>query len=242
MQDPFTLQGRTVLITGAAGGIGGATARICAGQGAGLVLCDLEPPEDLAAELRAAGGSARAVALDVRDRAATEELVGGLDRLDAVVANAGRCRWDDWMDPDWDEEFWTTIDVNLLSAIHLSRAALPKMSAAGGGSLVLVASVAGRMGGLRASPHYVAAKGGVVTLVKWLAKKAAGSGVRVNGVAPGATETGMTEGQSFDTAAIPLGRLAAPWEIAAPIAFLCADASSYMSGATLDANGGVFMT
>lgn len=241
MDEVFSLRGRSVLITGAAGGIGGATARLCAAQGATLVLTDLQAPEQLAAELRESGVAVRSEALDVRDRAATEALVGSCERLDAVVANAGRCRWDDWMDEDWDEEFWTTIDVNLFSAIHLARAALPRLVAQGGGSLVLVSSVSGRMGGLRASPHYVAAKGGVVTLVKWLARKAGASGVRVNGVAPGATRSAMTEGQSFDTQGIPMGRLAEPWEIAAPIAFLCSEASSYMSGATLDVNGGVFM-
>jgi NAD(P)-dependent dehydrogenase (short-subunit alcohol dehydrogenase family) len=241
VNDPFSLAGRTVLITGAAGAIGGATARLCARQGADLVLCDLAAPAELAAELRAGGRQARAVALDVRDRAATEALVAGCGRLDAVVANAGRCRWDDWLDDDWDEEFRTTIDVNLFAPIHLARAVLPRMIDAGGGSLVLVSSVAGRMGGLRASPHYVAAKGGVVTLVKWLAKKAGASGVRVNGVAPGATVSAMTAGQSFDVAAIPMGRLAEPREIAGPIAFLCSDAASYISGCNLDVNGGVFM-
>lgn len=241
MQDPFSLCGQRVLITGAAGGIGSATAHICHQQGAEVVLCDLEAPTGLAADLRADGGTAEAVALDVRDRAKTERLVQGLTRLDAVVANAGRCRWDDWADPDWDAEFRTTIDVNLLSAIHLTRAVLPRLRANGGGSVVLVASVAGRMGGLRASPHYVAAKGGVITLVKWLANKAAPSGVRVNGIAPGATDTAMTHDQTFDTEAIPLGRVGAPSEIAAPIAFLCSPASSYMCGTTLDVNGGVYM-
>lgn len=238
---PRALEGKTVLITGAAGGIGRATAEVCAEQGASLVLADRQAPRELAEQLLAGGAQARAIAFDVTDRAAAEAAVAGIDRLDALVANAGYCPWDDWNEAGWDEVFHRVIDINLLGLMHLTRAALAKMSAQGVGRMVLVSSVAARMGGLAASPHYVAAKGGTHAFVKWLARRAADSGVTVNSVAPGATETGMTQGQAFDANRIPLRRMAQPREIALPIAFLCSDGASYICGATLDVNGGVYM-
>lgn len=237
----FDLTGKTVLITGAAGAIGGATARLCASMGADLVLTDIEAPEALAAEIAAKGTRARAHAADVTDRAAVEALVAGTERLDAIVANAGYCPWDDWNEDGWDDVFRKVMDVNVLGVFHLVRACLPRMQAQGHGRIVIVSSTAGRMGGVAASPHYVAAKGGLVSFIKWAARKGAPHGVLVNGVAPGPTRSNMTRGQTFDTAAIPVGRIAAPEEIAGPVAFLCSPAASFMCGAMLDVNGGIYM-
>lgn len=237
----FSLQGKTVLITGAAGGIGGATARVCADLGARLVLADLHEPADTARPLLESGAEVRTMAFDVTDRHAVEDAISGMGQLDAVVANAGYCPWDDWHDPDWDAACRRVLDINAIGVIHLIRPVMDRMMAQGRGRIVLVSSVAGRMGGLRASPHYVMAKGGVNALVKWLAQRGAPKGVAVNAVAPGATRTGMVHGQEFDARRIPVGRLAEPDEIAWPIAFLCSDAASYICGATLDVNGGVHM-
>jgi 3-oxoacyl-[acyl-carrier protein] reductase len=241
MSVPYALEGKTILITGAAGGIGSETARVCAEQGAALVLADREAPEALAAELRAQGSAAQAIAFDVTDRAAAEAAVQRLDKLDALVANAGYCPWDDWNADGWDDVFRQVIDINLLGVMHLTRAALAKMAPQGSGRMVLVSSVAARMGGLAASPHYVAAKGGTHAFVKWLARKGAESGITVNSVAPGATATAMVQGAALDANRIPLRRMAQPREIALPIAFLCSDGASYICGATLDVNGGVYM-
>lgn len=238
---PFSLAGKTILITGAAGGIGSETARVCAELGADLVLADLAEPIVIAQELRSNGTAVQTAAFDVRDRKASEELVKRVPRLDVIVANAGFCPWDDWNDPDWDEVFHQTIDINALGVVNLLRPGLDKMIGQGAGRMVLVSSVAGRMGGLKASPHYVIAKGGMNAMVKWLARKAAPYGITVNAVAPGATATNMVRGQAFDEQAIPLRRLATPREIALPIAFLCSDASSYVCGTILDVNGGVYM-
>ena len=109
------------------------------------------------------------------------------------------------------------------------------------GRIVMVGSLAGRMGGLIAGPHYVASKGGVHALVKWLARQAGPHGVLVNGVAPASVETPLMSEQPVDLERIPLGRKARPEEIAWPIAFLCSAASSYICGAVLDINGGVYM-
>ncbi|PLC50809.1 short-chain dehydrogenase [Pollutimonas subterranea] len=238
---PFSLTGKVVVITGAAGGIGSETARVCAGLGASLILADREDPLEIAGELRAAGASVQTCAFDVRDRKACEDFLQRVPRLDVIVANAGYCPWDDWNDPDWDDVFHETVDINALGVINLLRPGLDKMMQQRGGRMVLVSSVAGRMGGLRASPHYVIAKGGINALVKWLARKAAPYGITVNAVAPGATATNMVRDQVFDEQAIPLGRMASPREIALPIAFLCSDAASYICGTILDVNGGVYM-
>lgn len=237
----LNFQGQTVLLTGAVGGIGSETARILAGLGARLALCDRADCTPLADELRDTGAEVDARSFDIRDRAQAEDFVAAQPRLDAVVANAGFCPWDDWTDDGWDQVFAQVTDINLLGVINFMRPALARMTAQGFGKAVLVASVAGRMGGLRASPHYVAAKGGVISMTKWMAAKAAASGVNVNAVAPGATATAMVQGTTMDAGAIPLGRLARPEEIAKPIVFLCSDAASYMCGATLDVNGGVYM-
>ena len=238
----FSLDNKTIFITGAAGGIGSETARICAELGASLVLADLNEPSVLAAELRASGTSVRTVAFDVRDRLATEQVFQEVGTPDALVVNAGYCPWDDWEEEGWDEEFQKVIDINVMGVINITRACLNGMTARGSGKMVLVSSVAARIGGLRASPHYVAAKGGVSSMAKWLARKAAPHGVQVNAVCPGATVSNMTQGQVFDTASIPARRMATAREIALPVSFLCTAGSDYMVGSTLDVNGGVFMS
>jgi 3-oxoacyl-[acyl-carrier protein] reductase len=241
MNTPFSLEGRKILITGAAGGIGSATARACAQLGASLVLVDIKEPSELAEALRANGTTVETFAFDVSDRTETERVVASVGPLDAAVANAGYCPWDDWTEEGWDAVFNKTIDINLHSVMHLARAVLPGMASRKRGKIVLVSSVAGRMGGLKASPHYVAAKGGVNAFVKWLAPRAAAHGVHVNALAPGATISPMTKGQTFNADNIPLKRLAHPEEIAWPITFLCADASNYICGTVLDVNGGVYL-
>jgi NAD(P)-dependent dehydrogenase (short-subunit alcohol dehydrogenase family) len=108
--------------------------------------------------------------------------------------------------------------------------------------MVLIGSLAGRIGGVIASAHYVAAKAGLHALVKWLAKRGAPHGVLVNGIAPGPIDTEMTRGQRFDLSLIPLGRMGVADEVAWPIAFLCSPAAGYITGTVLDVNGGLYMT
>ncbi|SHI28810.1 SDR family NAD(P)-dependent oxidoreductase [Pollutimonas bauzanensis] len=238
---PFTLENKHILITGAAGGIGRELAQICAELGAVLILADRQAPTDLACALRRQGAKAEAIGFDAGDKASIEEAIARLGRIDVLVANAGYCPWDSWDDENWESVLNAVIDVNLAGVIYLTRCVLKKMIAQGSGQMVLVTSVAARMGGLKASPHYVAAKGGVTSFVKWLARVAAPHDIPVNCVAPGATQTAMTENQAISTDGIPMGRMAHPREIALPIAFLCSEGASYISGATLDVNGGVYM-
>ena len=241
MRSAFDLTGQRVLITGAAGGIGEMTAGVCASLGAALLLVDQRPTERLARQLREAGGEAQAFTCDVANRSEVEALAASAGPVDALVLAAGICPWDDWQQPGWDEVFEKVMAVNLHGPIHFARAWLPGMIERQGGRMVLVGSVAGRIGGLVASAHYVAAKAGLHALVKWLAKRGAPHGVLVNGIAPGPIDTEMTRGQPFDLSQIPLGRMGVADEIAWPIAFLCSPAASYVTGTVLDVNGGLYM-
>lgn len=235
----FDLTGRRVLVTGAAGGIGASAARTCALQGAAVDLVDIEPPDTTAAEI---GAAARAHVCDISDRAAVEAFVEAVGPVDALVSSAAICPWDDWTDADWDATFDRVMSVNVQGPIHLARALLPGMIDRRWGRMVFVGSVAGRMGGLIASAHYAASKGGLHTLVRWLAQRGAPHNVMVNGVAPANTDTSMISGQPVDLAKVPARRLADPSEVAWPIAFLCSEAASYISGAVLDVNGGIYVS
>ena len=109
------------------------------------------------------------------------------------------------------------------------------------GSIILFGSIAGKTGGLKNGPAYAAAKAGVHGLVKWTAKSIAGSGVRVNGIAPGPVDTPFTQGQGFDPSSVPLGRMGLPSDFASAVAYLASDASSWVTGQVLNVNGGLFM-
>jgi NAD(P)-dependent dehydrogenase (short-subunit alcohol dehydrogenase family) len=236
MKSAFDLTGRRVLITGAAAGIGAATAQICASLGADLVLVDLKDASGVV-------NGARALIADVSARQDMERVAAETGPVDALILNAAICPWnEDWQAPEWDESFERVMKVNVLGPINAVRAFLPAMIARRAGRIVLVGSLAGRMGGLIAGPHYVASKGGIHALVKWLARQAAPHNVLVNGIAPASVETPMMDNQPVDLARIPLGRKGRPEEIAWPIAFLCSEAASYMCGTVLDVNGGVYMS
>ncbi len=241
MTTAFDLTGKRILVTGAASGIGAATAQVCAAMGAMVMLADIADCGSVAERIEEDSGRAEAYHCDVVDREKVEALVASLLPLDALVVSSAICPWDNWEDDGWDETFQRVISVDLLGPIHLSRAVLPHMMARGGGRIVLVGSLAGRSGGLIASPHYVSAKGGMHALVRWLARQGAPGGVLVNGVAPASVRTPMMQGQPVDLTRVPLGRMAEPEEVAWPIAFLCSRAASFVTGVILDINGGVLM-
>jgi NAD(P)-dependent dehydrogenase (short-subunit alcohol dehydrogenase family) len=242
MSAGFDLTGQTILVTGAARGIGAATAEICASQGAAVILLDLDGAAAVADGIVAEGGTAEAFEADVSSRSEIERIAASVGRVDGLVLNAAICPFgEDWLAPGWDGSFERVMNVNVLGPIHAVRAFLPGMIQRGRGRIVMVGSLAGRMGGLIAGPHYVASKGGLHALVKWLARQAGPYGVIVNGVAPASVDTPMMSRQPVDIERIPLGRRAEPEEIAWPIAFLCSPAASYVCGVVLDVNGGVYM-
>jgi NAD(P)-dependent dehydrogenase (short-subunit alcohol dehydrogenase family) len=246
-----TTQPRVAIVTGAADGIGQATARAFATAGYRLVLVDRNDAriEDLGAELEQGGGSGAghvAVAGDVTDEghAATvaerAERLGGPDVLVNVVGGSrpGKTVVDLSL-PEWHE----LLALNLTSTFLMCRAVLPDMERAGAGAIVNVSSGAG-LRGMRANPGYCAAKAGVVALTRALAIDHGPAGVRVNCVAPGPVRTPLMRRNRTDDEIAAIGRLsltgriAEPAEIAEAILWLASDASSYVMGQTIEVDGG----
>ena len=247
------LDGAVVLLTGAAGGLGAATARRFADHGSRLLLTDLEaePLDALAASLRLPSGAVAIEPADLSDAAAAERLVdvalARFGRLDVLVNNAAllaRAALDD-VSPD---VFDQAIAVNLRAPFFLSRAALVHMRRQRSGRIVNVASMAARTGGTSDVFVYAASKAGLLSVTRSLAKVAAQDNVRVNAVLPANIESPMLrDGFPPDVVAgvlaqIPLGRTAEPSEVAELVLWLASDASSYVTGASWDINGGWFMT
>jgi NAD(P)-dependent dehydrogenase (short-subunit alcohol dehydrogenase family) len=242
MKNLFDLRGERILITGAGGAIGGATARVCASLGAEVILTDLKAPSALAAEL---GASVRAEGLDNSRRADVEALFADVGPLDAMVDCSGYYVKGDWLEggDDWEALLQRTIDINIKGPVNLVRACLPAMLERGSGRVVLTGSMAARNAGstLAVEPAYVASKGGLHALVRYFARQVADKGVVVNGVAPGPILTPLllSANQPFATDSYPMKRLGDPSEIAWPVAFLCSRGTSFMTGAVIDVNGGM---
>jgi NAD(P)-dependent dehydrogenase (short-subunit alcohol dehydrogenase family) len=240
------LAGRVCLVTGAANGIGQATAEILAGEGAQLALADLAA--DALAALPERPEELRIVA-DVSRRSEVERILDEVrarfGRLDVLIHCAGIYRISALPDVT-DEEWRQVIDVNLTSSFLLCQGAVELMREHRDGRIVLFGSFAARTGGLRASAPYAASKAGVEGLTRHVAMYAGPLGVRVNCIHPGFTITPMTsilDDTARDEAAArtPLGRGAPPSEQAAMAVVLASDLASFVHGATLDVNGGMYM-
>ena len=237
-KSPFDLTGQRIVIAGAAGGIGSATAKLCAQQGATLVLVDIAGKDRIRERVGAeVADRSEIYGLDTGSRPDVTALARQTGPVYGLIDTAAIAPHDDWMAEDWEESLDRVIRANVKGPINLTRAFLPGMMEAGEGRIVLCGSVAGWMGGLRTGPHYAFAKGGIHSFVRWLASKAAPRNVLVNGIAPGPVETAMTEGKGYDTSLYPLKRMAKPEEIAATAVFLCGAGSGYASGAIFDING-----
>ncbi len=242
MTHPMHLDNRNIIVTGAAQGIGAAAAQCCARLGARLILLDRAPLETTETLIAQIGGTAQAFQLDLTNRRDVEDALSKGQKIDGIIANAGISPFgSEWHDTNWDDVFKTVIDVNLLGTIHVIRAAFAAMQQAGYGRIVVVSSLAGRSGGLIAGAHYTASKGGLIAFTKWLARRGAKDGITANCVCPASIDTPMMQGQPVNQDAIPLGRMGKPEEVGWPCAFLVTEGASYITGATLDVNGGVFM-
>lgn len=242
-----SLDGRVVVVTGAAGGIGLACCKLLRQEGVRVVLSDVERAR--LDEANADVGGALAVAADVtsEDDAArlVEQTVGALGRLDGFVAAAGLYHATPLDAIPVDE--WDRIQaVNVRGTFVSLRAALRVMVGQGSGAIVTLGSIAGQIGGLQSGAGYATSKAAVIGMTKALARYAGPYGVRVNSVNPGLIETGMGLGISPEDrertiAATPLGRPGTADEVAEAVCWLLSDAASFVTGTHLDVNGGLHM-
>ncbi len=236
------MRGKRALVTGAASGIGKATALVLAQLGADLLLTDRAPLDATAAEVRALGVQCDVSEGDLTDDSFLAGLFAG-PRLHAMAHCAAILESRDWRnDRAWRERFHRVMDINVRVPLEIAMRAIDHMAAHGGGHIALVGSVAGKTGGtsLNTPPDYSASKGAVHALVKWTSRQGVTQGVMVNAVAPGPVETPMTRGSNLGPN-LPLRRMGRADELAWPIAFLCTPAASYLSGAVIDVNGGAFV-
>ena len=243
----FDLSGKSALVTGASGGIGGAAARALKARGAAVALSDVRPEglEQLAQEL---GDGAHAIPCDLGDGAAIEALAkdaeAALGGIDVLINNAGLTR-DNLMLRMKDEEWQQILDINLTAAFRLTRACLRPMMKRRWGRVIGLASVVGVTGNA-GQANYGASKAALIGMTKSLAREVASRNITANCVAPGFIATPMTDGLNDDVKArlladIPGGRLGTAQEIAASIVFLASDEAAYITGQTLHVNGGMAM-
>lgn len=240
-----SLRGQRILVTGAAGGIGAAVSRACHALGADLLLTDMRSCDSLADELSTDSRRPVSFPCDISDPNAPQELLRWAGTVDAIILGAGVYRPIDWDHDEWENEVALALDTNLKAPMRMARTFGESMATQGRGRMVLIGSVAALTGGTfpGVGPHYAVSKGGLHTLVRYLAARYTPSGVLVNGVAPGTIDTPMLKDIDLRAALArqPMRRAALPEEVAWPIAFLCSPAAGFISGAILDINGGNYM-
>ena len=246
------LNDKVAVITGGAGinGLGFATARQMAAQGARVVILDLARANPAEAAARLGAGHLGLVA-DVTDKAACDaaaaEVLARFGRIDILVNNAGITQPVKTLEitgADYDR----ILDVSLRGTLYMSQAVIPAMRARRSGSIVCISSVsAQRGGGIFGGPHYSAAKAGVLGLARAMAREFGADNIRVNCITPGLIETDITPGKLSDenkaeiNATIPLARLGRADDVAGACVYLASELSAYCTGITLDVNGGMLI-
>jgi len=243
-------EGRVSVVTGASQGIGEVTARDLAGEGAAVVLVDVQADklEAVVRSIAEAGGRAEAHQVDVGDAAAVERVVAavvaGHSRIDHLVNNAGITR--DGLLMRMKEEDWdAVIRVNLKGTFNFSKAVIRTMIAARYGRIVNIASVAGLMGNA-GQANYAASKAGGVAFARSLAREVGARGITVNAVAPGFIATAMTDVLPEDVKKayleiIPLKKFGLPKDVSSAVRFLLSDDAAYITGQVVSVNGGMYM-
>ncbi len=240
------LKGRVAIVTGGGGGIGKATCIAFAQEGADIVIPEVNMTNATAVseEVTALGRRCKVVETDVADVASVRAMVDmtleELGRIDILVNNAGifsYTRIDACSEDEWDR----MMAVNLKGPFLCSQAVMETMKDQRFGRIINLGSLAGQVGGLVASAPYSASKAGVMCLTKSFARVLGEYGITVNSIAPGIAATEMAKNHPDMTDQIPLGRVADASEIASVIVFLASDEGQYITGATLDVNGGIRM-
>jgi 3-oxoacyl-[acyl-carrier protein] reductase len=250
--DAPDLHGRVALVTGAAGGMGRAIAGALADAGATVALNDrnTESLTGVEAEFRDRGRSALTVGADVtagdQVRAMVADVAARAGSLDILVNNAGvlfGTRFLDIAEDEWD----LVLDVSVKGTFLCSQAAVPHMQRRGWGRIVNLSSTAGKNVSTVGGAHYTAAKAGILGLTRHLAKEVAADGITVNAVCPGLIDTEMVhstitaDAVAAYAAGFPIPRLGRPGEVADLVAFLASDRAGYITGASVDINGGDLM-
>jgi 3-oxoacyl-[acyl-carrier protein] reductase len=257
MKKASDLNGRNAIVTGGARGIGAAAALRLAREGANIVVADMTDATETLKQVEAVGRKAMAVKTDVSVKSDVHRMVAqAIERfghIDILVNNAGVVHRDSLLETS--EDTWDRVVSIVLKGTFLCiQAVYPHMRERGYGKIVNVSSISGIIGGAvsklgdspemargRSGPAYAAAKGGVITLTRWIAKDVAKDGILVNSIAPGGVETEMTKGFDYNVSALPIPRMGKPEEMAEAIAFLASDASSYITGQVLNVDGGWVM-
>ena len=243
---PIDLNGKVSLITGAARGIGKSIAVALAREGSTISVADLLPCSDTAKCIKKHTQEVLDLRCDVLKKEninqCVKQVIQRWGRIDILVNNAAILgsytkELEDYTEEEWDH----ILNTNLKSTYLITQAVWPHMKKQGGGKIVCMGSIAGRIGGVMAGPHYCASKGGIHAFVKWAAKNGIKYGIHVNGVAPGPVATPMTVNEPYKDEMVPLGRLGQPQDIAEVVVFLVSQASNFITGNILDVNGGIVM-
>jgi 3-oxoacyl-[acyl-carrier protein] reductase len=245
------------LVTGASRGIGRAIALALAREGADVAVADVLPADRVVADIVAIGRRAVALDLDVtsseRVHAGVARAIEEFERIDILVNNAGvahRADLEGTSEPMWLRD----VNVIMNGTWRMVHAVFPLMKARGYGKIVNIASVSGKIGGAvsspgdseesrlgRTGPAYSAAKGGVIALTKWVAKAGGHYGVYCNAVCPGPVQSEMTRGFDYGVQNLPLPRIGQPEDIAEAVVFLASQAADYITGQTLNVDGGMVL-
>jgi NAD(P)-dependent dehydrogenase (short-subunit alcohol dehydrogenase family) len=243
------LPGKVAIVTGAGSGMGAAAARALAGEGARVLLADLngESAKTVAGEIAAAGGEAVAVQADVSRSADVRRMVeaalGHFGTFDVLACIAGVLR-SSRVEDITEDEWRFVLDVNLTGVFLCAQAVLPVMKEKRSGKIIVMASMAGRATSTLGGAHYTASKAGVLGLARHLARETAPFGINVNAINPGIIDTPMayahTPPEQLERVidSIPFKRMGTPEEVADLIVFLASDRSAYITGAGIDIHGG----
>ncbi len=247
----FSLNGKIAVVTGAAQGIGKSTAQSLAQMGAKVAVADInqEKVDAVVSEIKESGADALGIIMDVASNdsisAAMQKVAEYFGGIDIIVNNAGILGTSSIEDMKRDGEWNRVLDINLTGPFFVCQYALPYLKKSSAGRIINIASITGRNGGFEASMSYAAAKGGVISITRGMARHLAKYRITVNAICPATTETEMLLGYTQERIDnqikhILLGRLGKREEIAASVCYLASDEAAFVTGLMLDINGGAY--